>query len=177
MLADAAPGDAQEALLAASLSEELPAGHRLCEAFNDGPAFWNNTKVTLIKGVGTITVQNCIPAQYPQVGVNVATNFAQYAPADPSSALGATPLILQDTRDWYAQHGDTANCLMADGSVKTLEDLNGDGFFNPGFPVVDGGTAAETIGYTDGVCELENFEIYNGILLNFEGVAKGNFEN
>ena len=174
LLADAAAGDEKEALLAATLSDELTAGSRLCEAFNDGPAYWNSTKITLVKGLGNVTAANCIPTQYPTVGTDVAADPSPFLPAAPNATTG---LILQDTRDWYAQHGATANCLMADGSVKTLTDLNGDGYFNPGFPVVDSGTAAQTVGYTDGVCELENFEIYNGILLNFRGRSKGDFEN
>ena len=40
LLADAAPGDNKEAILANYLNEELPQGSRLGESFNDGPAFF-----------------------------------------------------------------------------------------------------------------------------------------
>ena len=41
IMADAGPGDVKEAILSDELSAELPAGHRLGETANDGPAFWD----------------------------------------------------------------------------------------------------------------------------------------
>ncbi len=63
---------------------------------------------------------------------------------------------------------------MADGSVKTLTDLNGDGYFNPGFPVA--AATSSTDGYADNVCEINAFEVFTGTMLNTEMVTKINFE-
>ena len=105
-----------------------------------------------------------------------ATNEASFASLTPWDGSTAR-LILQDTRDWYAWHGDSANVLMADGSVKQIHDLNGDKFFNPGFPVDPSiPNAAETVGYTDGTCEINAFEVFTGTFLNFKTFKKGTFE-
>lgn len=180
LLADAAPGDSNEAILSETLSDELPAGSRLGESFNDGPAFFNGTGIELLQGYAP-PVAATIPQKYPTVGTVVtASTEADYASTTAwyDGGSGAVPkLMLQDTRDWYAVHGNTANVLMADGSVKSITDLNGDGFFNPGFPVEGVTDAAKTVGYTDGTCELENFQIFTGILLNAELYSKGKFEN
>src|SRR5690606_1953058 len=56
LLADGAPGDANEAILALTLTTSadgvniepgLVAGARLSETFNDGPAAWNGTDIDL----------------------------------------------------------------------------------------------------------------------------------
>jgi hypothetical protein len=68
---------------------------------------------------------------------------------------------------------------MADGSVKVLTDLNGDGFFNPGVPVdktLGKKVLQDRVGYTDGICEINAFEIYTGTVLNFKSMGKGKFE-
>ena len=175
LLADAAPGDSNEAILSASLNDELPAGTRLGESFNDGPAFFNGTGIELLKGYAP-SVKSTIPQTFPEVGTVVTlANEATFASATPWSQ--GNKLILQDTRDWYAVHGKTANVLMADGSVKTMTDLNGDGFFNPGFPVEGVADPAKTVGYTDGTVELEAFQIFTGVLLNTGLYTKGKFEN
>ena len=185
LLADGAPGDANEAILAATLTTSvdgatvdpgLVAGARLSETFNDGPAVWNGTDIDLLKGTA-MPVAAFIPQAYPAVGTVVdGTNEASFASLTPWDGSTAR-LILQDTRDWYAWHGDSANVLMADGSVKQIHDLNGDKFFNPGFPVDPSiPNAAEVIGYTDGTCEINAFEVFTGTFLNFKTFNKGTFE-
>ncbi len=177
MMADAAPGDAKEAILSATINEELPAGHRLGESFNDGPAWFNGVGVELLKNDFPL-VKSTIPQQFPTVGTVVTlANEGNFASTTALNGTIGRKLLLQDTRDWYAQHGDSANILMADGSVKTMHDLNGDGFFNPGFPVQGVADPARTVGYTDGTTELNAFEIFTGTLLNSELMIKGNFEN
>lgn len=177
LLADAAPGDVDEAILVATISEQLQAGHRLAESFNDGPAWFNVTGVLPLKGKYPLVAVG-IPRQFPRVGDFVTlANESDFA----SNLAAGSPLegklLLQDTRDWYAVHGDQANVLMADGSVKTMTDLNGDRFFNPGFPVEGIADPAATVGYIDGTVELNAFEIFTGVFLNTEQIKKQNFEN
>lgn len=176
MLADAAPGDSDEAVLAAEIDVErgLIVGARLGESFNDGPAYWNGNGVKLLDE--NVPVQSTIPQQFPTVGTVVnGSNEGSFASA---TAWGqGNKLILQDTRDWFAVHGDTANVLMADGSVKELVDINGDGFFNPGFPV--SGNVADLekkVGYTDGTTEINAFEVFTGFNLNNKFYKKDAFE-
>jgi len=175
LLADAAPGDSNEAILTQAINDELPAGSRLCESFNDGPAFFNGTGIELLQGYGP-SVNSSVPTQFPPIGSTVTlANEASYASAEAWS-LG-NKLILQDTRDWYAVHGNKGYVLMADGSVKAMIDGNGDGFFNPGFPVEGVTDPGKTVGYTDGRVELEAFNVYSGTLLNASFYTKGKFEN
>ena len=175
MLADGAPGDADEAILSLTINDNLKAGDRLAESFNDGPAWWNGAGVKLLSG-DAVPVASTTPRLFPKIGTVVtSSNEPSFASATPWSQ--GHKLILQDTRDWFAVHGDTANVLMADGSVRELVDLNGDGFFNPGFPVVDGGNAAKTVGYTDGTTEINAFEIFTGVNLSNKFLQKDSFES
>jgi hypothetical protein len=56
---------------------------------------------------------------------------------------------------------------MADGSVKVFNDLNGDKFLNPGFPVPNTLTQAQygAIGYHDSTVEISPSEMFNGVFL------------
>lgn len=155
-----APGDIGEAILSDSIPGFIEAGDRLAESFNDGPAFWNATAIDLMPA-GTNLV-GAIPTELP----------------DPNRTGTAGPdgtLWLQDTRDWYAWHGrgsnKICNILMADGSVKAVVDLNGDGFLNPGFT----GSSSGGSGYTDATVELRPSEVYSGPWLDAQ-LTKGNFE-
>lgn len=205
LMGDAAPGDINEAVLTYALTDDLPAGHRLGEAFNDGPAVYTpgpaSAQYGAIRVLGStvgpdvgVPVSAIMPVGYPTSGVEVtAANAAQFAGTafDWSSLGGALgsevgtgvsqQLILQDTRDWYAVHGNSANILMADGSVRSVHDLNDDGFFNPGFPVNSAlGTRAQRnaqAGYVDGLCELNAFEVFCGPLLNVQLYGKQKFED
>jgi prepilin-type N-terminal cleavage/methylation domain-containing protein/prepilin-type processing-associated H-X9-DG protein len=193
MLADAAPGDASEAILNFVATQDVPSldgkgelipGRRLCETANDGPARVQNDSIRLLdvdnfgggltaSGTGTIAITNLNMVRYPRVGEAVgsaANPIADYA--YDASGVG---MVLQDTRDYYAIHGSQANVLMADGSVKVLKDLNGDGYFNPGFPVTSAFSAAED-GYTSNICEVDSFDVYFGVELNWDLLAKSNFE-
>ncbi len=178
LMGDAAPGDIDEAILSqtlaygplladgvtadpfANLSNEtkrfIDAGELLNEAFNDGPAFWDNTSATL----------------------NLVTHPADLTFQIDCEVRGSCPppttgsgTYLQDTRDWYAVHGGgrnaSCNILMADGSVKEFADLNNDKFLNPGFPIPDTLTDTEyaVIGYRDSQVELPAERIFNGVFL------------
>ena len=176
LLADAGPGDIDEAVLTDTINDELPVGHRLGETANDGPAYWNGSRVELLgSGQDNENMLAVVPSGFPTVGQQVdATVEASLASGASNATTLGTKLVLQDTRDWQAVHGNQANVLMADGSVKTLTDLNGDGYFNPGFPVA--AATSSTDGYADNVCEINAFEVFTGTMLNTEMVTKINFE-
>jgi len=186
LLGDAAAGDAKDAILAfscitedgISLNPSLMVGSQLAETFCDGPSYWDTDRVKLLKTV--VPVDSVVPKSFPAVGSTVTTaNEAIYASDIAGNALG-NKLFLQDTRDWFAHHGKAANVLMADGSVKELVDTNGDGFFNPGFPVSGNPVVlADTVGYTNGDVEINSFEVFTGVLLDFRKVNSkgGTFEN
>ncbi len=216
LLGDAAPGDINEAVLAATplnpdgstVNEDLLTGARLGESFNDGPAYTESvTDIDLIEITGSITTdliaaQSFIPKSFPARGTDMtgAGEEAKYLnPFDPNAGTergifqvlatttGATVtsvdfthvsanLILQDLRDWFAVHRDSANILMSDGSVKRITDDNGDGFFNPGFALIDDGSLAVDTGYTDGIVEVSSTELYTFTFLDPTRAQKGKFE-
>ncbi len=158
LLGDAAPGDANEAVLTnmgstVSLDRagKLIQGARLCETANDGPAKVSATKLVLLdKSLNGLS----------------GNPLTDYEMADG---------WYQDTRDWYAVHRNGANILMADGSVKAIFDLNDDRFFNPGFDAT--GMTAERDGYTVGPKEINEFDVFCGVFLQDpNSVAKGAFE-
>jgi prepilin-type processing-associated H-X9-DG protein len=178
LLGDGAPGDIDEAVLAASIKYGpflsdgatpdpfannstdkrtfIEAGEMLAEAFNDGPAYYDPSSKTLnlIDQAANLT---------QQVDCEVAGSC-------PPPVTGNNS-YLQDTRDWYAVHGGgktaTCNILFADGSVKEFTDMNNDKFLNPGFPVPNNLTEAEyaVIGYRDSTVELPPGQVFNGMFL------------
>ncbi|MCA9197413.1 MAG: DUF1559 domain-containing protein [Planctomycetales bacterium] len=174
LLGDAAPGDADEAVLAYDLAYSpfmsdgttpdpfannnqesktfMQQGELLTEAFNDGPAYWDSGSSTLnlIQQSGNLSVQAaCESAGSCQ------------APTD------ASQTYLQDTRDWFAVHAGSANILMADSSVQVFNDLNKDKYLNPGFPVPSNLTEQQyaVIGYRDSTVELPAGKIFSGVFL------------
>jgi prepilin-type processing-associated H-X9-DG protein len=158
----------------------LVQGAQLAETFCDGPMYWDGTdRCKLLKSsTGLIPLLSVIPQRFPTSGTIVDATV-EGTLASTTALDTASRLVLQDTRDWFAHHGDTANVLMADGSVKELVDLNGDKFFNPGVPVTGSVAAlADSVGYTDGTCEINSFEIYVGALLDQNKMTKksGSFE-
>ncbi len=187
LLGDAAPGDIDEALLAKTISYGptlldgttpdpyqpsskvgdsvifAKQGEQLVEAFNDGPTFWNGTRLEYIGNDPDLTPQlNCETS-------DPTDHRCKYAPD--STDPNGTGVYLQDTRDWMCVHGGgkfgSCNILMVDGSVVEFYDKNGDGFLNPGFPVDPALTDADyaEIGYRDGTVELEPKDIFSGIFL------------
>ncbi len=155
-----APGDIGEAVLSHDLPGYLEAGERLAESFNDGPAYWDSTRVALMPA-GT-NMKGATPKKLPDT--------------DYPGVPGTDGILwLQDTRDWYAWHGTGnkkhCNLLMADGSVKAIADLNGDEYLNPGFNV-DG---TEGHGFLDSQVELPPSEVYSGPFMGRQ-IRKGNFE-
>ena len=202
----AAPGDTDEAVLTTTISEEsqLLAGSRLAESFNDGPAYLDSSgnRVRLPAAGLSVYEEDGSGAwdglSDPATFANDETSGHDPASATPPPGLynaqnqrmagtgGDGQQWAQDTRDWFAWHaqgkqGGACNILMADGSVKTAYDTNGDGFLNPGFNI-DNSTETEetlisTVGYTDNTVELDWFDIYCGVNLLPRKAMKGTFED
>lgn len=190
MLGDAAPGDSDEALLIATIVDNtgnvvdpgLVQGARLAETMNDGPARWLVDRIELIEEDNTnndsrVPAAAFIPTNYPNVGQVIAPGGTDTDPTTEYfyASNNTFGLILQDTRDWYAWHRGQCNVLMADGSVKTIADRNGDGFLNPGFPA--GAGQIKNDGYSSGECEINNFEVFCGTFLSRDLILKEKFEN
>jgi prepilin-type processing-associated H-X9-DG protein len=190
LLGDAAPGDVDEATLVRTIEWNdasandiwatnlktkgkklwIPQGALLTEAYNDGPSYWNDAS----KSVSLIAAQGAVLTT--QISCESTSNCG--TPLGPNGT-GSNAVYLQDTRDWFAAHGagkNTAcNILMADGSVKTFYDAQGDRFLNPGFPVEGlSPTEAAGVGYTDSQVELHPGEIFSGVFLI--RLTKGKFE-
>jgi prepilin-type N-terminal cleavage/methylation domain-containing protein len=176
LLGCAAPGDISEAVLSTDIPGFLAAGSRLVETANDGPAYHDNSaELMSLMPTGTIiTPKNSATANCAYCDDVLPT------PNDASAANAGVDgrLWLQDTRDWFTVHGGTrghANILMADNSVKVANDVNGDGFLNPGFAAA-GATVAGN-GYTSDDVELAPFEIYSGPTIDRSQMSgKDNFE-
>ena len=79
--------------------------------------------------------------------------------------VGVENVMLQDTRDWFAYHSKTVNVVFADGSVRAIEDTNGDGFITPGFKVDPATATFENTGYTSSETEINPWEMYPGVFL------------
>lgn len=174
IIGDAGPGDIDEAILAAPVQNqkvELPAGMLLTEAFNDGPASYNSSSIGIELIDEGLDMDNQIACERGQAtGVECFNAAGAAGHADEA-------YFLQDTRDWFGVHIGAANILMADGSVKQFSDSNGDGYFNPGFPVPNNLTALQyvTIGYIDSTIELPTSQMFNGVFID-ENYFKGAFE-
>lgn len=183
LIADAAPGDSDEATLSVPLTAELPAGSRLAETMNDGPAWWN-TSVFIIAdrpltepAVGLQMTDYIMDGRLGSDGTTLKPTMPSRGDVVPAQLVqdgNIGTLFLQDTRDFFAVHAGSVNILMADGSVKTVFDDNGDGYINPGFPAIGGNP--ETDGYTNSACEVSPFEVWFGVHLDNDTFTKGKFE-
>ena len=178
MLGDAAPGDADEAVLGYELAYSpvladgstadpfannntdsrtfIQQGELLTEAFNDGPAFYDESSQTL-----NLTQQGG--------NLSIQANCETAGSCPPPTSTSGT--YLQDTRDWFAVHGGgnggQANILMADGSVQIFNDLNKDKYLNPGFPIPSDLPEEKyaVTGYRDSTVELPVGKMFNGVFL------------
>jgi prepilin-type processing-associated H-X9-DG protein len=182
LLGCAAPGDANEAVLSDTIPGFNSSGDRLVESFNDGPAYWNGTKVTLlaqphviVKGQTSTALASFKGDDLPSSNFPAADSTGDANGGNQTHGGDDGRLWLQDTRDWFAVHSGRLNLLMADGSVKTVVDTNQDGFLNPGFPI-DKTVADQNDGFLDNTVELQPFEVYSGPSISRAFVTKGKFE-
>jgi prepilin-type N-terminal cleavage/methylation domain-containing protein len=175
----AAPGDINEAVMTETIPGFANKGERLVESFNDGPAYWDMSAANVV----LIEKATTNPVVITSANGSTCAWCDDVLPSPNDAAPGGTGgtdglVWLQDTRDMYTVHGGVrghCNMLMADNSVKVFNDLDGDGFLNPGFNAT-GGTV-EGDGYTSGRVELPPFENYNGPTIDKTGgAAKGKFE-
>ncbi len=171
LLGDASAGDINEGLALAEIYY-LDANNRkvvfinqgelMGESFNDGPAQLD------AGGVGISILADFVSA--PNLALQLQ---AEMAGGEPAASPNWT--WLQDTRDWSAVHGNgtgSCNMLFADGSVREYSDQNQDKYLNPGFQLNPATpNLAQNVGYTDGLVELPNREVYNGIFLQGFGKA------
>jgi prepilin-type processing-associated H-X9-DG protein len=84
---------------------------------------------------------------------------------------------LQDYRDMAPCHAGQCNVLFADGSIRSFQDTNGDGFLNPGFNI-DSSAASSTldaVGYRDATVELPGELVFSGIFVEKQ-VNKGRLD-
>jgi prepilin-type processing-associated H-X9-DG protein len=151
LLADTSRGDIREAVLTHTIGD-VEAGSRLGEAFSDGPVE-NATMLPPTFAIGTT---------HGGVG-----GWWQIW----------TRGTLQDYRDFGPIHGtmgaSLCNVLMADGSVRTFQDLNGDTYLNNGFDP-DLYTGVGSIGYTAKNVELPPEDVHSGHTL--QRSLKGNLD-
>ncbi len=172
ILGDGAPGDISEAVAGATYAEDLPAGARLVESFVDGPSYIS-------------TAGNIRTSDGSGLSIVIIAASATHMPLKGTDMTQATPgslgLHLQDTRDFGTVHGSgtqrSMNILFADGSVKTIYDVNGDGYINPGYDAAFDADDAATDGFTGNECEVDPASMWNGPYLNFEEILKGDFES
>ncbi|QDT11458.1 DUF1559 domain-containing protein [Stieleria marina] len=184
MIGCASPGDIDEAILSQTIShdgagvfaqgkadkaEYIGAGALLTEAFNDGPAYWDDTSKTLnLIGAG-VSLQ-------AQLACERGEPTTSGCPTPTGTATSGNGVYAQDTRDWFAVHAGACNILMADGHVQVFNDANRDGFLNPGFGV-NGLTDDEisAVGYADDTLEMPRDKFFAGVVLN-DMYFKGKFE-
>jgi len=179
-------GQSGNVVLSLDLTEGLTAGSPLVESFTRGPAVYNaaGRSIVGLQGSSTnpVSFEAVQPTSYPQPGdvvghggignseANYQSNSGDWTAA--IGVAGVQKLCLQDTRGWSPVHRGSCNLLMADGSVKSIQDLNGDGFLNPGFPVEPADAPYDvlnsSVGYTDGKVEMSSYEVFGGTFLHYK---------
>jgi prepilin-type N-terminal cleavage/methylation domain-containing protein/prepilin-type processing-associated H-X9-DG protein len=177
LLGDGDKGDTDEAFLGQGapatwegIDSRFKRGIPLAEAFCDGPSYYDNSMAKVVTVPTGTTKDTMTPVALPVVG-DIVTDINE---EDFSGARGK-PLVLQDTRDWYAMHARRVNLLFADGSIRSIVDTNKDGYLNPGFPVPVG-SDPEATGYTDGRCEINPWEMFTGAFLSQQSFREKLFE-
>ena len=200
----AGAGDIDEAILALNLGhgnagrvrwgtqgnvsevvEYIAAGALLTEAFNDGPAYvatatrpgpdgtTRGSAVKLMKGTVSLAEQIECERSQPTTAA-CATPLGDAGQRDGTNGSG-NGIYIQDTRDWFAVHQGSVNVLMGDGHVAIFNDVNADGYLNPGFDVARD-SHPELVGYTDELLEMPRDQFFAGLIVN-DMFFKGAFED
>ncbi|QDT36352.1 hypothetical protein [Stratiformator vulcanicus] len=161
--------------LIADLSETLSAGDPLSATQTGGPVYWNaDRKVFIPLMPGTVLV----PANRKDEKLKPFCLDELPDEENPGDGGMDQKLWLQDTRQWAAEHygGSEAKqvgvILMADGSAKTISDVDGDGRLNPGFQV---GEESKS-GYASDTVELTLKVAWSGPCIPSSIPYKGTFE-
>lgn len=187
MLGDAARADLKEGYLPVKIAaaggklpdRSLIAGVPLAESYADGPVHMHEADELIEPAHDEVDIRSLIPRAFPPIGITITETSQVDFASETEYGGDGNLLILQDTRDWFAVHGRAGNMLMADGSVRSIADANGDGYFNPGFYQPTGFTKDELErdnGFTDGLVEINALEVFTGTVLNVELSTKGGFE-
>jgi prepilin-type N-terminal cleavage/methylation domain-containing protein/prepilin-type processing-associated H-X9-DG protein len=207
-LGDAAPGDINIAMLRDDLRGDLLKGSRLAESTSRGPgeleedADDNHVIVTLSSSSGdnsnvaqddvrSLLLGDILPLPdedgFGGVDINGDGTTDPNNHEEVNSYGGPDGrLFLQDFRAFSATHGSgkskSVNMLFADGAVKSLVDINGDTYLNPGFPLEshdghDVSSHEASYGYTNNRCEVAPAELWSGPYLDDTWIKKGRFES
>lgn len=168
LMGDSNVGDQKEAYLAATVAagvRGLLIGDRTVESFNDGPALVTVGAAGKLAGWGTSTA-----GDVTVFNTGNGTGIIRDEQPAKNSGIVATFNHLQDYRDFGPVHGTgkggAVNVLFADGAVKTFNDVNGDGYVNPGFNVsAVPASALSNCGYTNSTSELPATQIFSGVFL------------
>lgn len=146
----------------------IPLGSPCSESFNDGPSAVDGASFDFVRTAGK--------AAAPATRANLQ-NYPFYSKGDVATPTdGTNPFFLQDTRDMFAYHSKSLNVVFADGSVRSFQDDNGDGFINPGFGVDPTAATTGQTGYTSAEVEVSAFEWYTGTFIQGSFLVK-KFEN
>ena len=189
LLGCGAEGDVDEAVLETPIPGDygLDSGARLAESFNDGPATWEEGTPSKVakagRGIPLRDMNDKLPSpERPITKTDITgnTDGTKYdKDTDPNADRNPQgKYYLQDTRDWFAWHGAAGqrvlNLGMADGSVKSVIDTNGDGYLNPGFPGDE--DSVEAAGYTSNDVELLPGQVTSKAILVESLTRKAAFE-
>jgi prepilin-type processing-associated H-X9-DG protein len=183
LLGDAAPGDTDEAIAAVDFGYSptdrfgiaavgkktyVQAGEVLARSVGEGPAYYDSS-TKRIKRIGSYNSRLDAQLTKEQSGEPVTR---------PTGSAGNF-LYLHATTQWFAMHGkNSLNLAMADGSVQSFTDTNGDGYLNPGFGVPTNLTDPEyeSLGYRSSEIELPDALCFSGVFIA-PNLVKGELDN
>jgi hypothetical protein len=198
ILADSAEDISPSSILAQDLAQGLKTGSRLGQSNSGGSAFWargaNPPRIASLSSLCSVThyekqvggivgIDTAVggdtfplPDAEGYGGVDLSNpSDGRNERLDAPKAYGGKDdnLLLQDTRSFGSVHviGKKRYVIMlfVDFAVKRLEDLNNDGYLNPGFPIdttIAENTLKTSVGYTNARAEVGPAELYPGVTLN-----------
>ena len=142
----------EDGILTETVSESrgLIAGIPLAESFNDGPAYVASGNGAAVGFTARWYIASCFRSSGGWISNAWPSRCYKY-------------FSCRTTRDFFAWHQKTVNVAFADGSVRAIEDANGDGYINPGFGVDPSVATFENTGYTSAECEVNPWEMFPGV--------------